>query len=89
MIGFSATVALRAQFNEPHKERYSFKSTCRLPKRNLSLLNADRYISAVVVVVVVVASASSTSEESDYIDSFGSHVESDDDDHDEPWPPKL
>ncbi|CAL8098616.1 unnamed protein product [Prunus armeniaca] len=34
-----------------------------------SLLNADRYISAVVVVV---ASASSTSEESDYIDSFGS-----------------
>lgn len=34
-----------------------------------SLLNADRYISA----VVVVASASSTSEESDYIDSFGSH----------------
>lgn len=36
-----------------------------------SLLNADRYISAVVVVVVV-ASASSTSEESDYIDSFGS-----------------
>lgn len=35
-----------------------------------SLLNADRYISAVVVVVV--ASASCTSEESDYIDSFGS-----------------